>query len=45
MCSAIFEIDPSTSKIENENLKLANYMRDRYLNIDIYDADTEFLYA
>jgi hypothetical protein len=45
MCSVTFEIDPSTSKIEDENIELARYMKERYLNIDIYDADTKFLYG
>ena len=33
------------SKIENENEDLARYLNERYLNFDVYDADTKFLYA
>ena len=37
-----FEVDPSISKIENEHVKLAQYMKDRYLSLDIYDSDSRF---
>ena len=40
-----FEIDPSISQVEDENIKLAEYMKDRLLSIDVYDADTRFLFA
>ena len=45
MVFVTFEIDPSISKIENENEDLARYLKERYLNFDVYDADTKFLYA
>ena len=45
MVSVSFEIDPSISKIEDENVKLAQYLMNSYINIDIYDADSKFLYG
>ena len=45
MLSVTYDIDPSISKIENENEKLALYMKERYLNVDIYDAETKFLFG
>ena len=45
MLSIAFDIDPSVSKVENEHLKLAQYLRDQFLTIDIYDADSKFLFA
>ena len=41
----IFEIDPSFSKVQNEHMLLAQYLNNSYLNIDMYDADSRFLYA
>ncbi len=43
--SVTFEIDPSTSFIKDENIHLANYLRDKFLTIDLYDADTRFQFA
>jgi len=43
--SISFDIDPTVSKIENENMKLVEYMRERYLTVDIYDADSKFIFA
>jgi hypothetical protein len=40
-----FEVDPSTSGVPNENIRLVEYMRDRYLNFDIYDGESHFLFA
>jgi len=40
-----FDVDPSVSGDANENLKLAKYLKDRYLTIDMYDAESRFLYA
>ena len=45
MLAVTFDIDPSVSKIENEHIKLAEYMKERLLSVDIYDSDTKFLYA
>jgi hypothetical protein len=33
-----YEIDGSVSKIENENIKFAKYLKERFLTIDIFDA-------
>lgn len=35
-----FNIDPSESKIINEHVKLANYLKERFLTIDIFDVKT-----
>ena len=40
-----FDIDPTSSLITDENLKLAYYMFDRFLSVDVFDADTRFHYA
>ena len=40
-----FEIDGSISKIENENLKFAKYLKERFLTIDIFDAKTRFYFG
>ena len=40
-----FEIDPSVSQVQDEHVKLAEYMKDRLLSIDVYDADTRFMFA
>lgn len=40
-----YEIDPSVSKMWDEHIRLAEYLRDRYLTIDLYDAQTRFHYA
>ena len=40
-----FDIDPSVSLMADENLRLAKYLRDRYLTIDMYNSETRFLYA
>ncbi len=45
MLSVQFDIDPSVSKIQDEHMKLASYMRDSILTIDIYDADSQFIFA
>jgi len=43
--SVSFDIDPSVSKILNEHMKLASYLKESLLTIDIYDADSKFLFA
>ena len=45
MLSVSFNIDPSVSKVFDENVKLAEYMKDQFLTIDIYDADSRFIFA
>ena len=45
MLAVSFDIDPTVSKIDGENMNLARYMRDQLLTIDIYDADSRFLFA
>jgi len=38
MVKVTFDVDPSVSKIKNETSKLAKYLKERYLTIDIFDA-------
>lgn len=45
MLSITFDIDPSVSQIKDEHISLAHYMKEQFLTIDIYDADSKFLFA
>lgn len=45
MLGVTFTIDPSVNNVENEHLALAEYLKERYLNVDIYDSDSHFLYG
>jgi hypothetical protein len=45
MVSLTFEVDPSKTKIETEHVNLAEYLYDRFLTIDVFDADSLFLYG
>lgn len=40
-----FRIDAAESKIINEHIKLANYLKERFLTIDIFDVKTKFFYG
>ena len=40
-----FEVDPSISKIPFENYHLAEYMKERFLTIDVFDAKSMFFYG
>ena len=40
-----FEIDPSVSKMFDEHIRLAEYLKERYVTIDLYDANSRFHYA
>lgn len=40
LLSISFDIDPSLSLIKDENAHLAHYLKDRYLSIEIFDADS-----
>jgi len=40
-----FEIDPSTSFIKDENILLAKYLLSHFMIIEIYDAESRFLYG
>lgn len=33
-----FDVDPSMSKIPDEHIKLAKYLKERYLTVDLFDA-------
>lgn len=41
----IYEVDPSNSGVDDENLILVDYLNSSYLAIDMYDADSRFLYG
>jgi hypothetical protein len=45
LLSIIFEIDPSISRVKDENIEIAKYLKERYVNIDIFDGDSLFLYG
>lgn len=45
LLSIVFEIDPSLSKIRDENNKMAEYLKDRFLTVDVFDGDSLFLYG
>lgn len=40
-----FDIDPSVSKVTDEHIKLAQYLKERYLTVDIFDAQTRFYFG
>ena len=43
--SVIFEVDPSLTRIAEEQVELAKYLRDHYLTVDVFDGDSLFLYG
>jgi hypothetical protein len=45
LLAVTFDIDPSLSQIADENVMLANYLKERFLTIDILDADSRFHFA
>ena len=45
LLSVSFDIDPSLILIKDEHAHLAHYLKDRYLSIEIFDADSCFHYA
>ena len=45
LMSAVFDIDGSLDHIENQHLKFARYLKERFLTIDIFDADSKFLFG
>ena len=45
LLSVTFEIDPSLSRVANENIRLAEYLRERFLTVDIFDGESLFLYG
>lgn len=45
LLSIVFEIDPSISRIHDENVKLADYLMERFLTVDVFDGDSLFLYG
>jgi hypothetical protein len=45
LLSVAFNVDPSISRVENENVRLSEYLYDRFLTVDVFDADSLFLYG
>lgn len=45
MLSVTFSVDPSLSHIKDEDMRLAGYLYDRFLTVDVFDADSLFLYG
>lgn len=41
----IFDVDPSISKIPDEHLHLARYMKERILSIDVWNGDSLMHYG
>jgi hypothetical protein len=40
-----FDVDPSLSKIADEHLNLAKYLKERYMTVDIFDAQSRFYFG
>jgi len=45
LLSITFEVDPSISRIKDENVRLSEYLRERFLTVDIFDGESLFLYG
>ena len=45
LLSITFEVDPSISRIKDEHLKMGEYLRERFLTVDVFDGDSLFLYG
>jgi hypothetical protein len=45
LLSVAFSVDPSISRVKDENMRLANYLYDRFLTVDVFDAESLFLYG
>lgn len=45
LLSVAFSVDPSISRVKDENMRLASYLYDRFLTVDVFDADSLFLYG
>ena len=45
MVSVTYKVDPDKSEIVDEHYKLAKYLKERYLTIDIFDGDSKFFYG
>lgn len=40
-----YHIDPSKDQIEDQHVRFAQYLKDRYLNIDVYDTEKGFYFG
>ena len=45
MVNINFNVDPSSSQIPDEHMRLVNYFRERRLTIDVFNGDTHFYYG
>jgi hypothetical protein len=41
----VFDVDPSISKVKDENLHLARYLKERVLTIDVWNGDSLMHYG
>lgn len=45
LLAVTFSIDPSMSRVPEEHGRLAEYLYDRFLTVDVFDAESLFLYG
>ena len=45
LAAVTFEIDPSLSAVPDEHVRLAKYMKEKNVSIDLYDGNSRFLWA
>lgn len=45
LMSVTYDIDPSTSLVKDEHLKLAQYLKEHYISVEVFDAETKFHFA
>jgi hypothetical protein len=45
LLAVTFNIDPSQSRIKEEHERLTHYLYERFLTIDVFDAESQFLYG
>jgi|LauGreDrversion4_2_1035121.scaffolds.fasta_scaffold52128_4 hypothetical protein len=45
LLSVTFSIDPTLSHIKDEHVRLSSYLYDRFLTVDVFDAESLFLYG
>ena len=45
LLAVTFNVDPSLSRIADEHSRLSGYLYDRFLTVDVFDAESLFLYG
>ena len=43
--SCSFNVDPSLSKIKDERERFSTYLKERYLTVDVFDAESKFFFG